>query len=101
MENTMQARSTVRRRRRMHDRKGVAMLWTILMLPVLTLSLIFIIEGTHLWVARAELENALEAAALAAVTEWAESGVSPGPGWTLDARLVGLEYASINPIDLS
>lgn len=74
-------------------------LWTLLMLPVLLVLFAVIVEGVHLWLARVELENSLEAAALAAVTEWAETSGGPSSGWTANARLVGQQYAAANTIN--
>jgi hypothetical protein len=79
-------------------RSGTITLWTILFLPILVVLFLVVIEGIHLWLARVELENALEAAALAAVKEWAESGNAPAQNWTQSGRLLGLEYAGANTI---
>ena len=50
----------------------------------------------NIWLARVELENALEAAALAAVKDWAEM---PGAGGdTFIPRNVGVAYAGTNTI---
>lgn len=84
-------------RRRPH--RGVVALWTLLVIPVLLVMFAVVVEGVHLWLARVELENALESAALAAVKEWAETGGSPASGWTSDARDVGVEYAAANTIN--
>ncbi len=86
-------------RRRRH--RGVVALWTLLMIPVLLVMFAVVVEGVHFWLARVELENALEAAALAAVKEWAEGGGSPASGWTSDARDVGVEYAAANTINFT
>lgn len=69
------------------------------MIPVLLIVLGVVVEGVHLWLARVELENGLEAAALAAVKEWAESGNPQTAGWTYEARQVGVEYAAANTIN--
>lgn len=53
-------------------RRGVATLWLILMLPVLLILLCLVIETANLWLARQELEDSLESAALAGVQEWGE-----------------------------
>jgi len=82
--------------RRTASRRGGVTLWTILALPVLQLVLLLIVDGIHLWVARVELENALEAAALAAVKEWGDAG---GGGSTLVPREIGVEYAAANTIN--
>ena len=81
--------------RRRDRRRGVATLWTILVLPLFVLTLVFVTDIGYLWLARVELENAAEAAALAAVKEWAESP----SGSTLPARLVGVELAGANTIN--
>ncbi|TVS09303.1 MAG: hypothetical protein EA424_27475 [Planctomycetaceae bacterium] len=80
-------------------RRAVVTLWTLLILPVLLVLFAVAVEGVHFWLARVELENALEAAALAAVKDWAESGSAPGPGWTHPARIVGQQYAAANTIN--
>ena len=79
-------------------RRAVVTLWTLLMLPVLLVLFAVVVEGVHLWLARVELENAMEAAALAAVKEWAAWPSGPGPGWTQPARIVGQQYAAANTI---
>jgi len=73
-------------------RAGVVTLWLILVLPVLLMLLIFLIEIANVWRARVELENALEAAALAAVKEWKE-GSTDGA-----ARAVAITYAAANTV---
>ncbi len=80
-------------------RRGAVTLWTILFLPVLVILFAVMIEGVNLWLARVELENALEASALAAVKEWAEGGGGPAAGWTDTARGVGRQYAFANKIN--
>lgn len=75
-------------------RKGVAVLWVILMLPVVFLMLVFVAEIGNLWLARVELENALESAALAAVKEW----VDASGGSTLTARQVAQTVAAANTV---
>jgi hypothetical protein len=75
-------------------RRGVVTLWLILALPVLLLLLIFLIEIGNIWRARVELENALEAAALAAVKEWGDSSGTAN----LAARNVGVTYAAANTV---
>ncbi len=77
------------------DRRGMVTLWTILFFPALLFMLIFVVEITHLWLARVELENSLEAAALAAVKDWGDAD----GGSTLIPRHVGVTYAAANTID--
>ncbi len=83
------------RRTRRTPRRGVVTLWTILTVPVMLFMLAFVVEIAHLWSARVELENSLEAAALAAVKEWGDAG----GGSTLVPRYVGVAYAAANGID--
>jgi hypothetical protein len=56
--------------------------------------LCFTLEATHLWLARVQLENALESAALSAVRTWGEAG----GGATEEARRVGVAFASYNAV---
>ena len=74
-------------------RAGVVTLWLILTLPVLLMLLIFLIEIANVWRARVELENALEAAALAAVKEWKDDPVD-----TVGARAIAITYAGANTV---
>ncbi len=76
-------------------RRGISAFWLMITLPVLLILFCFVINVANLWMARVELENALEASALAAVLDWAESGGTSG---TLDARLVGVDYGAANTI---
>jgi len=87
----MTASAAFRRRR---QRRGVATLWLILALPVLVLLLGVVIEIGNIWLARVELENALEAAALAGVKEWGDAG----GGDTQTARNVAITYAASNTV---
>jgi Flp pilus assembly protein TadG len=48
--------------------------WTIICLPILMTILFAVAEVAHLWHARVQLENAVEAAALASVQEWGRKG---------------------------
>jgi len=77
--------------------------WTILAVPVILTILCVVVEVGRLWQARAQLENALEAAALAAVQEWGQRG---GKAEQVAAgEIVGKAYAQANaihgvPVDL-
>jgi len=53
-----------------------------------------VVEIAHLYLARTELENALESAALAGADFWAKN-----PGDTAAARDVALRYAATNTVD--
>lgn len=75
-------------------RRGVSLLWIIIAFPALVLFLVFAVEIGNIWLARIELEQSLEANALAAVKQWAEGG-------TLDtnaARSIGNVFSIANPV---
>jgi len=73
-------------------RHGSATLWMIIWLPCLLTLFCVLVGVANLWLARVELENSLEAAALAAVKHWGEAG----GGDTDVPRQVGVVYAYSN-----
>jgi Flp pilus assembly protein TadG len=73
-------------------RRGVSTLWLLLTLPVFLTLLAFTVNIANLWLARVELENSLEAAALAAVREWGEGSSTDA------AKDVAIAYAAANPV---
>ena len=75
-------------------RRGISVLWLIVTLPIFVSLFVGVVVVGNIWLARVELENALEAAALAAVKEWGEKG----GGDTLVPRNVGVAYAGANTI---
>lgn len=83
------------RRGRRSQRRGVVTLWTILAIPVFLAMFCFVLEVANIWLARAELENALESAALAAVKTWGDNN----GGSTLSPRQIGVAYAAANGIN--
>lgn len=85
-----------RGRRTSRARGGFVTVWVILMVALLTVVLGVVIEITHQWLARVELENALEASALAAVKEWGDAN---GAGGTLIPRQIGVQFAGLNTIN--
>lgn len=74
-------------------RRGVSLLWIIIAFPALVLFLVFAVEIGNIWLARIELEQSLEASALAAVKHWAEGGLD-----TEEARMVGNQFSIANPV---
>ena len=83
-------------------RRGAITVWLILAIPAVVTLLCVVAEVGNLWLARVELTNSLEAAALGAVQQWG----SAGGGSTLVPRQVGNAYASANtlngiPVDLT
>ncbi len=87
---------SIRRRaaRRGNSRRGLSTIWLLIALPTLLVLFCFVINIANLWLARVELENALEAAALAAVLEWGQAGGGP----TADPRDAGVAYAAANRV---
>ncbi len=78
-------------------RRGIATFWLLLFVPVFLVLLGLVVNVANLWLARVELENALEAAALAAVKEWVENP-SSSPHPTAGPRAVGVAYAAANTV---
>ncbi len=79
-------------------RRGVATIWLILSLPIFAILLCAVLEVGNAWVARVELENSLEAAALAAAKEWGQNAAASGPGWTAGGRSRGMQLAAANTV---
>jgi hypothetical protein len=73
-------------------RRGSATLWMIIWLPCILTLFCVLVGVANLWLARVELENALEASALAAVKQWGQAG----GGSTDVPRQVGVAYAYSN-----
>jgi hypothetical protein len=78
--------------RRQRHRRGLAGVWVIAAGPALLTMLCFTVEIGNLWLARGELETALEAAALAAVKEWRDTNS------TSQARDFAVVYAAANTV---
>ncbi len=73
-------------------RRGIATIWVLAALPVVLTLLVMIVDGGNLWVARMELRNALDAAALSAAKTWGEGGT------TAQARLDAHDAFNSNTI---
>ena len=78
--------------RKAPPRRGWSSLWLVIWLPALLVLFSALLGIANLWLARVELENAMEAAALAAVKEWGDRG----GGETFVPRCVGVEFAAAN-----
>lgn len=77
-------------------RGAVVTVWTLLSLPILMTMLFVVAEVAHLWQARTQLENAVEAAVLAAVQEW---GLRGGGRRNLEAAMAaGRALAEANAV---
>ncbi|MFM7071889.1 MAG: TadE/TadG family type IV pilus assembly protein [Planctomycetota bacterium] len=86
-------------------RSGVATLWLILFIPVFLIALCVVIDVGTIWMARAELEDGLEAAAIAGVVVWEDANdpriVPPPPGQQAaeaDARAAAIAMAAANSV---
>lgn len=66
----------------------------VIWLPALLVLFVALTGVANLWLARVEVENGLEAAALAAVKSWGDAG----GGDTLVPRNVGVQYAAANHV---
>ena len=100
-QSAIHSRST-RSTRPPAGRRGAATLWTILAIPAVLTLLGVVTEVANLYLARIEMTNAMESAALAAVKHWGDAG----GGDTLIPRQVGSQFSFANtvngaPVDLS
>ena len=68
-------------------RKGVATVWLIATGPALLLLLILVTDIGNVWLARIELVNACEAAALAGAKVWGDAPVHPTPDKVMQLAL--------------
>lgn len=78
------------------QRKGIATLWLILLMPVILVLLCLVIDVGKLWLERSALENTLEIGALSAVKEWGDLG--PSLATIPDANNVGISFVGANTI---
>lgn len=76
------------------NRRGIAILWLILWGGMFLTFFCVVLEISAMWQAQVELNNTMDAAALAAVREWGLSGAST----TQVARDVGVAYVGANPV---
>lgn len=76
------------------NRRGIAVLWLILWGSMFLTFFCVTLEFASLWQAQVELNNTMDAAALAAAREWGASGSAT----TEVARDVGVAYANANPV---
>lgn len=58
-------------------RRGVATLWIIIAGPAMLALLVLVTDIANLWLARVELENAVEAGALAGANVWGDGSDNP------------------------
>ncbi|MEY4179411.1 MAG: hypothetical protein RLY70_2985 [Planctomycetota bacterium] len=94
--------TTAKSRSCRNHRAGVATLWLILFLPVFLVALCVIVDIGTIWLARAELEDGLEAAALAGVVVWEDANdpriVPPPLALEQPARDAAIAMAAANSV---
>ena len=73
-------------------------MWLILTVPAVLCLLGVVVESGNLWVARVELTNALEAAALAGADEWGDGGANT-PAARNAARANAVAFAGTNTVN--
>lgn len=73
-------------------RRGVAGMWVLVMVPALVGVLLFVVDAAVIWQAQGEAQTAVEAAALAAVREYALDN----PTFDNDVRNAAVIYAAAN-----
>ena len=84
----------------MQRRRGLATVWLILSLPMLLAALCLTVDVGKLWVERAALENAVEAATLAAVRQWNDDGAKlDSRSDIVSAVQEAVAYAQANLVD--
>jgi uncharacterized membrane protein len=94
-------------RKRFTRRRGAVTIWVIVATPAMLAMLVLVSDVSNLWLARVELENAVEAAALAAADSWGGGGdsaidrsVAHNRAATLfDANLVRFTQFTLDPND--
>lgn len=88
------------RRPAARGRRGLAIVWLILSLPMLLAGLCLTVDIGKLWVERAALENAVEAAALAAARQWSDDGAQLRSRSDIMGAIVeGIAYGQANLVD--
>ncbi|MBC8290746.1 MAG: hypothetical protein H8E37_10565 [Planctomycetes bacterium] len=74
------------------NRPGISTIWVIVALPAVMTMFVMVVDIGHVWLARSELKNALDASALSTVKTWGEGGT------TAQARLDGNDAMSTNTV---
>lgn len=74
------------------SRAGISTIWMIVALPAVMTMFVMVVDIGHVWLARSELKNALDASALSTIKTWGEGGS------TAQARLDGNDAMSTNTV---
>lgn len=72
----LRSRRRVRELSGVDRRRGMVMVWILLLVPAIAVLIIMLTDLANIWQARIELKNALDAAALSAVKTWGEGGTT-------------------------
>jgi len=77
-----------------HDpaRRGLSTIWVIAAIPAVMTMFVLVVDIANIWLARIELKNALDAAALSTVKSWGEGSS------TAQARLNGNDAMTTNTV---
>ena len=86
------AHKTAAHKTAVRNRRGLSTGWLLIWSPVFLLAVLLIVEVGNVFLAKVQLENALEAAALAAVKRWRDTGS------TDSARDYAVSYAFANKV---
>jgi len=78
---------------RIHSsRRGIATIWVVVAIPVITTLMIVVLDVANVWLAKSELKNAMDSGALSGVKTWGEGSS------TLAARQAADRAASTNRV---
>ena len=87
--------NSIRRHTAPRCRSGHATLWVIICTPALLALFVLVSDIANLWMARAELENAVEAAALAGADQWGDGGDTAANRTTAHNRAKDIAEANL------
>lgn len=85
-------RNSIRPAGRRGKRPGISTIWVIPSLPAVMTIVVMVVDVGRVWLARSELKNALDAAALSGIKTWGEGGT------TAQARADANDAMSANTI---
>lgn len=73
-------------------RRGIATIWVVVAIPAITTLMVVVLDVANVWLAKSELKNAMDSAALSGVKTWGEGGT------TLAARQAADRASSTNRV---
>jgi Flp pilus assembly protein TadG len=100
MRNQHQQQARYRAGQQCRNRSGISTIWVIVAVPVVMAMFVFVLDIAHIWLARTELKNALDAAALSGAQTWGNGGsTAAARGDTNDAASANTVLGSIVTLD--